>query len=269
MNQPPPPPVPPESDPYQATAPPPRAVQAEAARRDFAQRVGWTPWVTYSLLAITAAVYLAQMASQSILGRDLLLLYGYKVNDLIAQGQYWRLLTPMFLHGSLLHIGFNMYALYILGPGLEGYYGRWRFLALYGVSGFAGNVASLMFSTAPSLGSSTAIFGLLGAQGMFLYQNQQVLGAVARRALNSIVMIAAVNLVIGLSPQIDNWGHIGGLAGGALFALAGGPLLQVEGIYPAISIRDTRDEADGLRAALLVGVVFAVLAGATLFLRGN
>ena len=124
-----------------------------------------------------------------------------------------------------------------------------------------------MFSTAPSLGSSTAIFGLLGAQGVFLYQNQQVLGAVARRALNSIVMIAAVNLVIGLSPQIDNWGHIGGLVGGALFAWAGGPLLRVEGIFPAVSVRDTRDGGDALRAAFFVGVVFAVLAGVTLFLR--
>ncbi len=100
-------------------------------------------------------------------------LLGLKVNELIVQGQYWRLLTPMFLHGDILHLGFNMYALYIFGPSLERYFGHLRFITLFVLSGFAGNVLSFMFSAAPSLGSSTAIFGLLGAEGVFLYRNRQ------------------------------------------------------------------------------------------------
>ncbi len=193
---------------------------------------GPTPWVSYTLLAVTIGVYIAQTLSQFLFNIDWPAQLGLKINLAIAQGQLWRLITPMFLHGSILHIAFNMYALYIFGPGLERYFGRARFLALYGLSGFAGNVASLMFSTANSLGSSTAIFGLLGAQGVFVYQNRELLGKGARRALNNIISIAAINLLIGLSPQIDNWGHIGGLIGGSLFAWFAGPILRVTGTVP-------------------------------------
>jgi rhomboid protease GluP len=228
-----------------------------------------TPWASYSLLAITVVVFLAQITSESLVGRDFPALVGLKVNELIQQGQYWRLITPMFLHGSILHIGFNMYALYILGPGLERNYGHGRFLALYGLSGFAGNVASLMFSQAPSLGSSTAIFGLLGAQGVFMYQNQELLGAAARRALNNVIMIAVINLAIGLAPQIDNWGHIGGLLGGSAFAFLGGPLLRVEGIFPAVTVKDNREPGDVVRAGLFVALVFLILTASTLLMRGG
>jgi membrane associated rhomboid family serine protease len=227
----------------------------------------FTPYVTYTLLVVTVLVFVAQQAGQALFGFDLVSRYGMKVNELIARGQIWRLITPMFLHGSLLHIGFNMYALFIFGPGLERQFGRGRFLTLYALSAFAGNVASLMFSAANSLGSSTAIFGLLGAQGVFIYQNRAVLGTAARRALNNIIFIAVINLVIGLSPQIDNWGHIGGLLGGTLFTWLAGPLLRVEGIFPAVRIRDDRDQGDVFRAALWVGLLFALLAAATIFLR--
>ena len=190
-----------------------------------------------------------------------------KVNDLILAGQYWRLFTPMFLHGSILHLGFNMYALYIFGPGLERYYGHGRFILLFVLSGFAGNVFSFTFSASNSLGSSTAIFGLLAAEGVFLYLNQKVFGGVARRALNNIIMIAVVNLIIGLSPGIDNWGHMGGLVGGAIFAFLGGPILQVKGITPNLHIVDTRETSDVVRAALVDIFLFGALALGTIYLR--
>ena len=190
-----------------------------------------------------------------------------KVNELILAGQYWRLLTPMFLHGSILHLGFNMYALYIFGPGLERYYGHGRFILLFVLSGFAGNVFSFTFSASNSLGSSTAIFGLLAAEGVFLYLNQKVFGGVARRALNNIIMIAVVNLIIGLSPGIDNWGHMGGLVGGAIFAFLGGPILQVKGITPNFHIVDTRETSDVVRAALVDIFLFGALALGTIYLR--
>jgi rhomboid protease GluP len=110
------------------------------------------------------------------LGFDVPAALGMKVNELIIHGQIWRLITPVLLHGSILHLGFNMYALYILGPGLERFYGHWRFLTLYLLAGFAGNVMSFIFSPNPSLGASTAIFGLLGAQGVFLYHNRGIYG---------------------------------------------------------------------------------------------
>jgi rhomboid protease GluP len=132
------------------------------------------PIVTYTLLAVTIFIYILQEAGKALYGVDLVTGWGLKVNEMILQGQFWRLITPMFLHGSILHIAFNMYALLAIGPGLERYYGHTRILALYFISGFAGNVASFMFSAAPSLGSSTAIFGLLGAEGVFLYRNQRI-----------------------------------------------------------------------------------------------
>ena len=225
------------------------------------------PLVTYTLLVITIIIFLLQSASEYIFGYDLVAGLGMKVNELILEGQYWRLFTPMFLHGSILHLGFNMYALYIFGPGLERYYGHGRFILLFVLSGFAGNVFSFTFSASNSLGSSTAIFGLLAAEGVFLYLNQKVFGGVARRALNNIIMIAVVNLIIGLSPGIDNWGHMGGLLGGAIFAFLGGPILQVKGITPNLHIVDTRETSDVVRAALVDIFLFGALALGTICLR--
>ena len=250
----------PSSSPSQPQAPPQRVpVSAPASR----------PYVTYTLLAITIIVFILQSASEALFGYDLVAAMGMKVNELIIDGEYWRLFTPVFLHGSILHLGFNMYALYIFGPGLERYYNHGRFVLLYFLGAFAGNVISFMFSTSPSLGSSTAIFGLLAAEGVFLYQNQKVFGGVARRALNNIIMIAVVNFIIGLSPGIDNWGHMGGLLGGAIFAFLGGPILKVEGITPDLRVVDTRESSDVLRAAVLDILIFGSLAVATIIFRGS
>lgn len=226
----------------------------------------FTPWVTYALMAICVGVYLLQMGTNVLLGFDLPLGLGAKINEYIRMGQIWRLFTPMFLHGSLLHIGFNMYALYSFGGGLERHYGRWRYLALFLLGGFAGNVISFMFSPYPSVGSSTAIFGLLGAEAVFLYQNRELFGTGATRALGQVVMIAGVNLVIGLSPGIDNWGHIGGLLGGTLFAWFAGPVLQVSGFYPALRLFDQRPPREVIVAALSVAALFAFLTLVVLFI---
>jgi rhomboid protease GluP len=228
-----------------------------------------SPTVTYILMGIIIFVFSLQALSLSIKGKDLPAFYGDKVNSLIAQGQVWRLFTPIFLHASLLHVGFNLYALYVLGPGLERFYGHKRFLALFILSGFAGNVMSFLFSTAPSLGASTAIFGLIGAEGVFLYQNREILGESARQGLRNVIVIALINLFIGFAPgsNIDNWGHIGGLLGGALFAWFAGPLLKVEGIFPSLTVVDQRESGDVIRAGLSVGLLFTLLTAANIFLR--
>jgi rhomboid protease GluP len=224
------------------------------------------PFVTNTLVGFTVVIFLLQLGSQYFLQNDYPAFYGVKNNQMIAQGQLWRLFTPMFLHGSILHIAFNMYALLKLGPGLERYYGHWRFLALYILSGFGGNVFSMMFTDASSLGSSTAIFGLIGAQGVFFYHNRKIFGANYRQALNGIIMIAAVNLIIGLSPGIDNWGHIGGLIGGVVFAWIGGPILDVTGIYPNLALVDQRQTSDILQALGMVVIFFSALTAGALYL---
>ena len=247
------------SPPPQSPPPPPtrRLVGTQPAREQ--------PLVTYTLLGVTVSVFVLQLLSEMILGVDYPAMLGLKVNYLIVSGELWRLITPMFLHGSILHIGFNMYALYIIGPGLERHYGRGRFLVLYFLAGFAGNVVSFLFSDAPSLGSSTAIFGLIGAQGVFFYRNRDIFGAPAQRALMNILMIAAINLVIGMSPGIDNWWHIGGLAGGTLFAWFAGPLFRLEGGYFAPVLVDERDSSDTLRGGLAIAALFSFLAALGIF----
>ncbi|MBN1668795.1 MAG: rhomboid family intramembrane serine protease [Anaerolineales bacterium] len=225
------------------------------------------PYVTYAILALTILVFLGQLGTEAIFGADLLAYFGAKINEAIAAGQFWRLFTPMLLHGSILHIGFNMYALYLFGPRLERYFGPWRFLALYILSGFGGNVFSMLFTEAFSLGSSTAIFGLISAQGVFLYQNREVFGSEnTRQAISSIVMVAGINLVIGLSPGIDNWGHIGGLIGGLIFTWLGGPLLGIGGSYPGYQMVDQRSTQEVIQAGLAVAGFFLILTIGSLFL---
>jgi rhomboid protease GluP len=225
------------------------------------------PVVTYSILGLTIFMYLLQVLSQSILGYDLPAFYGSKVNQLIENGQYWRLLTPVLLHGSLLHIGFNMYALWILGPGLERFYGRGRFLTLYLVSGFGGNVFSFIFTPNPSLGSSTAIFGLFAAQGMFFYQNRAILGSVSRQALMNVIFLAVANFVIGLSPGIDNWGHLGGFLAGGMFAFAAGPILGVSDNATGYQVYDRRNPNAAWIAGLIISGFYAFLVVMTIFMR--
>ncbi len=219
------------------------------------------PYVTYTLIGITVFVYILQLASKFFFnGADFPAYFGMKINEAILAGQVWRLLTPLLLHGSLTHIGFNMYALFSIGAGMESRMGHRRFLILYLVSGFAGNVFSFYFSPANSLGASTAIFGLLAAEGVFLYQNKGLFGSRGNKALGNIIMVAAVNLFIGLSPNIDNWGHIGGLLGGIIFAWFGGPRWELTGIRPLLRLEDRRDMRDAIQGALLVIGIFGTLA---------
>jgi rhomboid protease GluP len=225
------------------------------------------PLVTYSLIGICVVVYLVQLASQYLFQVDIPVSLGAKINQYIMEGQVWRFFTPMFLHGSILHIGFNMYALYNIGPSIERFYGHKRYLALYLLGGFAGNVASFIFSSYVSVGSSTAIFGLLGAEGVFLYANREIFGQNARRALTQVIVIAAVNLMIGLSPGIDNWGHVGGLIGGTLFAWFAGPQMKVEGLFPNFSLVDQRETRSILLTGMWVGVLITIVALATIFMR--
>ena len=219
------------------------------------------PYVTYSIVAVTAFVFILQLGTQALLGGDLPAVLFIKNNDLIRAGQIWRLLTPALLHGSLLHIGFNMYALISFGTGLERHFGRGRFLLLYVLGAFAGNVLSFLFTDLPSLGASTAIFGLLAAEGVFLVQNRKLFAGQFRNAIGNIIFVAAINLfIIGSLPGIDNWGHIGGLLGGLIFTAFAGPVYEIEGIYPAYHLVDKRSLQGVITGAAVVVLIFGGLA---------
>ena len=218
------------------------------------------PWVTYILLGLTAGVFLLQLGSQYLYGMDVPQILGVKYGPFIRQGQVWRLITPALLHASLWHLFANMYALFVLGPGLERHYGHARYLTLYLLSAFTGNVLSFILVPGPSLGASTAVFGLLGAQAVFLFRNKELLGEGGRRGLRSVISVAAINLLVGaMTPTIDLWGHVGGLVGGALFAWLAGPLYRIEGYYPHLNLVDEHSGGKAYLAALGIGVVFALL----------
>lgn len=223
------------------------------------------PVVAYSLLGLSIFCYLLQSGSQLLIQFDLPALLGSKINDLILQGQVWRFFTPMLLHGSLLHLGFNMYALHIIGAPLERRFGHGRFLSLYLAGAFAGNVFSFLFTAATSLGASTAIFGLLGAQAVFLYRHRELFGKQARAALQNILQVAVINFLIGLTPGIDNWAHLGGLLGGLLFTWISGPVLILKGAFPVFEIEDQRNASLSLVALMTVLLVFGALAATKFF----
>jgi rhomboid protease GluP len=232
------------------------------------------PTATYILIGLTVFVYILQMFGSALWGDsnygiDFVTLYGARISEAIDAGQLWRLITPVFLHGSLSHIFFNMYALFSIGSLLERHFGHGRFLLLYFLAAFSGNVFSYLFSSGYSVGASTAVFGLIAAEAVFFYQNKYLFGSYARQAISNAVFIIVINLFIGLAPMIDNWGHIGGLFGGAIFAWFAGPKWMAVGTPPEFSLHDDRESREVLTGALLVLLIFGGLAALRLFFNGG
>jgi rhomboid protease GluP len=217
------------------------------------------PIVTYVLLGFTIFIFVLQMISQSFLGADYPFIYGGKINQFIAQGQYWRLITPVFLHGSFIHILFNMYALYIIGKGLEMYYGHLEFALLYFLSGMGGCLFSYLLTPANALGASGAIFGLIAADAILLYKNKEIFGPGAKSMLQRSVMIIVINLIIGMSPGIDNWGHVGGLMVGIVFAWFAGPMVAIERTATEILLRLKSSNSVTLRVSTAVFLVIMAM----------
>lgn len=147
---------------------------------------------------------------------------GANYGPLIKAGEIWRLITYMFLHGSLVHLLVNMYSLYVLGTQIETFIGRWKFLAIYIISGICGGLASALLSgeSIYSVGASGAIFGLMGAMLYFGYHYRTYIGNALK---NQILPIIAINLIIGfMVTGIDNYCHIGGLVAGIFATMAFG-----------------------------------------------
>ncbi|MCI0555494.1 MAG: rhomboid family intramembrane serine protease [Anaerolineae bacterium] len=213
------------------------------------------PYVTYTIIAITGLVYLLQLVTS-----DLPIGFLAKSNHLIREGELWRLFTPALVHGSLPHILFNMYALLSFGTGLERHFGHGRFFLLYVLGAFAGNVMSFLLTNANSVGASTAIFGLIGAEGIFLLQNRKLFADQFRNAIGNVIFVVVVNLFIGLAPTIDNWGHIGGLLGGLIFTSFAGPVWEIEGISPMYHLEDRREVSGVIIGAVTVLFIFGGLA---------
>ncbi|HBV85699.1 MAG TPA: rhomboid family intramembrane serine protease [Desulfosporosinus sp.] len=172
------------------------------------------PLLSYFLLSINIIVFLLMTMAGGSTDQRVLITFGAKVNSLIQAGEVWRFFTSMFIHIGLMHLIFNLYALWSLGPFMEERFGRWRFILIYSLSGLGGSIASFYFSPALSAGASGAIFGLLGA---LLYYSLKRPSLWKSGLGMNLVVVILINFGFGLTqPGIDNYAHLGGLVIGLI-----------------------------------------------------
>ncbi len=195
--------------------------EAKEAEEVFKEK---TPIVTYALIAINILLFILMYVFGDGSENTLTL---YKFGALSKFGvvyyhQYYRLITSAFLHIGVLHLAFNMYALYILGKEIESYFGKVKYVIIYFMSALIGSLISLIFITdnTISAGASGAIFGLMGALLYFGYHYRAMLNNAITKQILPLILL---NLVIGfISSDINNFAHIGGLIGGLIASIAVG-----------------------------------------------
>jgi membrane associated rhomboid family serine protease len=182
--------------------------------------------VTQALVGINVGIYLLQLVMGAGLTATSGWIYehGVLVSSAIgsdgsligvAEGEWWRLITAAFLHYGPLHLGMNMLVLYIIGPALEEYLGHGRYALLYLVAGLAGSAGALVWSpNALTVGASGAIWGIMGAALILEWRKIYVFGG---QAMGLVVFNLAITFLI---PGISIGGHVGGLVGGGIAALA-------------------------------------------------
>ncbi|MBV7507477.1 rhomboid family intramembrane serine protease [Bacillus sp. sid0103] len=170
------------------------------------------PFFTYVFIAIQLAVFFWLQLHGGSTDTSTLIKYGAKVNQLIVEGEWWRLITPVFLHIGFVHLAMNTLALYFLGTEVERIYGSLRFVVIYLFAGVTGFIASFIFSANLSAGASGAIFGCFGA---LLYFGVIYPKLFFRTMGINLLVVLGINLMVGFSASgIDNAGHLGGLVGG-------------------------------------------------------
>jgi membrane associated rhomboid family serine protease len=184
------------------------------------------PIATYVLLAAIIGIFVLTMVIDQLseTGSNWLVEFGVLWPDGVLHGEFYRIVTGMFLHAGIAHIAFNGYALWIYGKLVEGFFGHTRFLLVYFFAGLFGNIAELLILQT-ALGASGAIFGIFGAHMVFLYQNRQAFGKRAAQDLRSLGILALINLGFGIFSQITPGAvkiglaaHVGGFFAGAALA---------------------------------------------------
>lgn len=193
------------------------------------------PIVTMMLIFINVIVYLLSLVDYNGILNNFANYYLY-----VQNGEYYRLFTSMFVHANILHLVSNMYALYVIGPIIEKYYGKGKFLLIYLGSGIIGSLFSVVLTNYASVGASGAIFGLFGALLYFGYKYRATLDGFLR---SSIIPTLLVNLLLGfMIPGIDVSAHLGGLIGGLLFSYQTG----------VVNKEKTKDKINGLIIILIL-----------------
>ena len=194
----------------------------------------------YKNIVINVIVYLLSLIDYNGIVNNFANYYLY-----VQNGEYYRLITSMFVHANILHLVSNMYALYVVGPIIEKYYGKGKFLLIYLGSGIIGSLFSVVLTNYASVGASGAIFGLFGALLYFGYKYRATLDGFLR---SSIIPTLLVNLLLGfMIPGIDVSAHLGGLIGGLLFSYQTG----------VVNKEKTKDKINGL-IIIMILVAFLI-----------
>ncbi len=177
------------------------------------------PVITNALIAINIFIYALMFITNS--GGEFVDMFAQYGPYIFEDGEFYRLITSAFIHGSIFHLAFNCYALYVIGSQVESFMGKTKYLIIYIASAIGGCLLSAVLCKSASIGASGAVFGLMGALLYFGYHYRVYLGNVIN---SQILPLIFVNLLIGFifSNYIDNYGHIGGLISGILISMAVG-----------------------------------------------
>lgn len=170
-----------------------------------------TPYITYILIFVNILFYVLSIISNSFYNSMVL------NPSKILNGEYYRLLSCIFMHGGIIHLICNMYCLYVIGPQIESFFGKIKYIVIYLLSGIIGSLMSLSITNSISLGASGAIFGLLGSILYFGYHYRVYLSQAIK---SQIIPLIVLNLFLGfILSGVDNAAHIGGLIGGILVSM--------------------------------------------------
>lgn len=177
------------------------------------------PLITISIIALNAAIFLITAVQGALQSEQAIIAAGALSRAHVLQGDVWRLVSTMFLHGSVGHLVGNAVGLYIVGMAAEHAYGKSGITGIYFISGLLGSTLSIIAKPGPSVGASGAIFGLLGAMIIFFARYREHLHLRDKRVGNVLLGWAAYSIVTAqFMPFIDNAAHVGGLVGGAFAA---------------------------------------------------
>lgn len=202
------------------------AAPAQRGAVDFERGMSLAPRLTLLLIVANCAVFAREVATGALADRDSIVAAGALVRDRVVDGELWRLATSMFLHGGADHLIGNMIVLYIVGMACEHAFGPARTAFVYFAAGLSGAALSLLMRPGPSVGASGAIFGLVASVIVVLYRYRHRFHLRDKRIGLVLAAWAGYQVLSGLAtPFIDNFAHLGGIAGGALATLALTPRL--------------------------------------------
>ena len=203
-------------------------------------------FITYTIIIICVIVFgLMYILGNGSMDEGTLLAFGANWGLLTKNGEYFRLLTCAFLHIGIVHLLFNMYALYVIGPQVESFFGKFKFILIYLLSAISASTLSLIFNdNVISAGASGAIFGLLGALLYFGYYYRVYLGNVLK---SQIIPIILINLLFGFVVSgVDNAAHVGGLIGGVLTSMA-------------LGAPDKKNKTDRINGFIVLAIYFGFI----------